>query len=85
MFQTLELGPLTEAEARELITSSAMLFPESDVTWILSQSGRWPCLLQILCQERLMSLQQAENSEGWRESGLRNIAPYKYLLDSGHE
>ena len=85
MFQTLELGPFTEAEARELIASSPQPFPEEDINWILSQSGRWPFLLQILCQERLMALQQSEDSEGWRESGLRNIAPHRYLLDSGHE
>ena len=85
MFQTLELGPLTETESRELIASSPIPFPEADVTWILSQSGRWPGLLQILCQERLMALQRAEVSEDWRESGLSNIAPYRYLLGSEHE
>jgi hypothetical protein len=84
MFHTLELGPFTEAEARELIASSPQPFPEEDINWIQSQSGRWPFLLQILCQERLMALQQAEVTEDWRESGLRNIAPYRYLLDSGH-
>ncbi len=85
MFQTLELGPLTEAEARELIAGSPIPFPEPDVTWILSQSGRWPCLLQILCQERLMALQQNEAGEDWRELGLRHMAPFRYLLDSGHK
>ena len=83
MFQTLELGPLTEPEARELIASSPTPFPEADVAWILSQSGRWPFLLQILCQERLLSLQQDELSENWQETGLSRIAPYRYLLDSG--
>jgi hypothetical protein len=82
MFQTLELGPLTEAEARELVASSPMPFPESDVAWILSESGRWPFLLQILCQERLTALQQGESNETWKETGLNQIAPYNYLLAS---
>ena len=51
--QTMTLGPLTEAEARELIASSAIAFAEEDVEWILTESGRWQCLLQILCQECL--------------------------------
>lgn len=87
MFQTLKLGPFTEAEARELIASSPMPFPEPDVTWILSQSGRWPCLLQILCQERLMALQQTDSSENWQEAGRSRIRipPYGHLLESDHE
>jgi hypothetical protein len=62
-----------------------MPFPESDVTWILSESGRWPILLQILCQERLTALQQDGSSENWQEAGLSRIATYRYLLNSGRE
>jgi len=85
MFQTLKLGPFTEAEALEFIASAPAPFPEKDVAWILSQSGRWPYLLQILCQEWLMALQQDQIGEDWRELGLSHIAPHRYLLDSGHE
>jgi hypothetical protein len=83
MFQTLELGPFTEAEARELIASSPQPFPEKDVDWILSQSGRWPFLLQVLCQERLMALGQDDASENWKEAGLSRLTAYDYLLASG--
>jgi hypothetical protein len=83
MFQTLELGPFTEAEARQLITDSPIPFPESDVDWILSQSGRWPFLLQILCQERLATLQQDDRTEKWREAGMSQITQHTHLLDSG--
>jgi hypothetical protein len=85
MFQTLELGPFTEAEARELIASSLQPFPEKDVDWILSQSGRWPLLLQILCQERLAALQQNESGDDWQQVGLSRIAPYRYLLTSARD
>jgi hypothetical protein len=75
------LGPLTEAEARELIAGSPITFPAEDVEWILTQSRRWPLLVQILCQERLFSLENGETGEGWREEGLQQIQPYKHLLE----
>lgn len=80
IFQTLELGPFTETEARELIASSPRPFDPNDVTWILDQSLRWPCLLQILCQARLVALEEAETDDAWQEEGLRQIARLRYLL-----
>jgi serine/threonine protein kinase len=80
IFQSLELGPLTGAEARELIASSPQSFPPADVDWILEQSRRWPCLLQILCQARLHALEEGETDDGWREQGLRQIDSFRYLL-----
>jgi hypothetical protein len=77
---TATLGPLTEPEARELISSSPIAFPAADVDWIFAQSGRWPLLLQILCRERLISLEEGETSEIWRNDGLRQIEPFRYLL-----
>jgi len=81
IFHTLELGPFTEAEARELIASSPRPFAPADVTWILDQSGHWPCLLQILCQIRLTALEEGQSGDAWREEGLRQIAPFRYLLE----
>lgn len=77
-----ELGPLSEPEARALIASSPIPFPEPDVEWILETSGRWPILLQILCRERLLSLEdeEAESSWGWREESLRQMAPFERAL-----
>lgn len=71
---TAVLGPFTETEARELIASSPIPFPDADVDWILQESGRWPMPLQILCRERLISLEDNEDGEAWRDDALRQIA-----------
>ena len=76
------LGPLTDREALELITTSPMTFPESDVEWILTRSGRWPILLQILGRERLVTLEEGDASEAWRAEGLRQMEPFGYLVTS---
>jgi len=77
---TATLGPLTEPEARELIASLPILFPPADVEWTLDQSGRWPLLLQILCRERLMALDEGETDDTWREDALAQMAPFRHLL-----
>ena len=74
------LGPLNDDEARQLISLSLTPFPAEDITWILEQSGRWPMLLQILCRERLLSLEDGETGSTWREDALRQIEPFQYLL-----
>ncbi len=74
------LGALTEAEAQELIASSPIAFPDEDVEWILQQSQRLPLLLQILCRERLFSLEDGETDD-WREEGLRQIEQFAHLLE----
>jgi hypothetical protein len=51
------------------------------VAWILDQSGRWPCLLQILCHVRLAALEAGETGDTWQEDGLRQMAPFRYLLE----
>ena len=76
---TTTLGALTEAEARELIASSPMPFPAEDVEWILTQSKFWPLLLQILCRERLFSLEEGETEDDWREVGLEQLKPFADL------
>jgi hypothetical protein len=80
---TLTLGPLSEAEANELILSSPQPFAPAEAKWILEHSQGWPALLQILCNTRLSWLENARVDEGWKEEGLRQIAPYRYLLDDG--
>ncbi len=79
---TSTLGPLAEAEACALIASSPIPFPTEDVAWILEHSGRWPLLLQLLCRERLVALEEGETGIGWREEGLRQIAPFGHLLEA---
>ncbi|MEW5958923.1 MAG: ATP-binding protein [Chloroflexota bacterium] len=82
IFYTLELGPLTDPEARQLIGSSPQPFALAEIEWIVDQSGRWPCLLQILGQTRLAALAEGQAGETWRAEGLRQIEPFRYLLGS---
>ncbi len=79
---TAYLGNFTETEARELIASSPMAFPEDDVKWILQESGCVPLLLQILCSERLFSLEQGDDGEEWKEQGLLQMKTFIHLLDA---
>jgi transcriptional regulator with XRE-family HTH domain len=78
---TTTLGAMTEAEARELIASSPIPFPAEDVEWILTQSKCWPLLLQILCRERLFSLENGEMGDDWREEGLQQMQPFTHLFE----
>jgi hypothetical protein len=81
---TATLGALTEAEARELIASSPIIFAEEDVKWILQQSQSLPLLLQILCRERLSSVEDGEIDD-WRDEGLQQIEPFAHLLERNRE
>ncbi|MBW4644167.1 MAG: ATP-binding protein [Goleter apudmare HA4340-LM2] len=77
---TTTLGALTEAEARELIANSPMLFPPEDVEWILTQSRCFPLLVQILCRERLFSLEDGQIGDSWRQEALQQIQSFTHLL-----
>jgi hypothetical protein len=81
IFQTLELGAFTAEEAHALIASSPQPFAPADVAWILDKSGQWPCLLQILCQTRLIALEEGEPGTGWQEEGLCQMASFRHLLE----
>jgi hypothetical protein len=74
------LGPLTEPEARSLIDSAPVPFSTADIDWILAESKGWPFLIQILCRERLFSLDEASAESHWREEGLRQLELYQHLL-----
>jgi hypothetical protein len=75
---TTTLAPLTESEARELIASSPIPFSAADTAWILAASEGWPILLQILCRERLFSLEEGDASN-WQKEGLQQITPFSRL------
>ena len=79
---TLQLGPLSEAAARDLIAASPRPFSSTDVAWILAHSGRWPLLLQILGDTCLMALESGQADHTWRNEGLQRIAPFRYLLEA---
>jgi hypothetical protein len=77
---SLTLRPLPEQEARELIAHSPIQFTPEDVEWILAESAGWPWLLQILCHIRLTALEFGETGDAWKQQGIRQIAPYWYLI-----
>jgi hypothetical protein len=77
----LNLGPLSETEALELITSSPQPFESKDIKWILAQSGCWPALLQILCHSRLTALEEGRHDNAWQTKALRRMKPYRSLLE----
>jgi hypothetical protein len=79
------IGPFSEAEARQLVARSPLPLPERDVQWMLHESKRWPILMQILCRERLLALQDGEEGDGWREEALRQLLPFADLLKGESE
>jgi transcriptional regulator with XRE-family HTH domain len=70
LFNQLELGPLTEAEARELIEYVPQRLSAADIDWILEQSQCYPYPLQILCEVRLNALKTGGD---WQKIGLERI------------
>jgi hypothetical protein len=79
---TTMLRAFTESEARELINSSPSPFATADIDWMLTQSDRWPLLLQILCQERFFCFQDNDVSDNWRTEGLEQITKYSDLSET---
>lgn len=83
----LNLGPIEEKAARELIASSPYPIDGEEAAWILETSQGWPVLLQILCHSHLLSMEEGygQNEEPgdslWKSDGLARIEPYAYLLD----
>lgn len=80
--RTMLLGPLSESEARELIDSSPICLPTADVEWILDKSQCWPAVLQILCRERLHTLESGVDADVWRVTALTQMAAFRHLLES---
>jgi hypothetical protein len=78
---TLTLGPLTSSEALELAASSPKPFPEADLQWILAESGRHPCLLQLLCDARLTAIEEDQPEELWKKEGTKRISRFRHLLN----
>lgn len=76
------LGPLTPEDALELIGNSPRPFEPEAVEWIMQTSHNWPALLQILCQARLMALEEElPDDQYWKTEGLNQIAPFHHLLE----
>jgi hypothetical protein len=81
MFHTQYLDPFTQEEAEALIAASPIPFAAADVAWILTESGRQPALLQILCQERLSALERGETDESWKAEAISQMIPLRYFLE----
>ena len=77
----LTLGPLKEAEAREMVLSSPRPFSEEDTQWILQHSAGWPATLQVLCNARLLALEEGQTGSAWQAEALQNLSLYRSLLD----
>lgn len=75
---TATLGPLDEKAAHELMGNAPTPFTAEDTTWMLQKSGRWPILLQILCRERLLALE--EDVDNWQEEAWAQAAPFAKTL-----
>jgi hypothetical protein len=74
------LEEFTEQEAQELIASSPISFRDDDIGWIIQHSRSIPLLLQILCRERLFTLED-EGDHNWREEAIEQIQPFIHSLD----
>ncbi len=77
---TMYLKPLNEAEATGLINSFFRPLPTADIDWILQNSGGWPALLQLLCDSRLRTLEEGDDSDAWKTEGLERIEPFLGLV-----
>lgn len=65
----LELRPLSEGEAAAYLDSMTFPIETEDREWILTHSGRWPVLLQILCRCYYM-YHSGRSTSPWREQAL---------------
>ncbi|HQF69822.1 MAG TPA: ATP-binding protein [Promineifilum sp.] len=81
LFTAVHVGPLTAAEADELIASSPRPFAPEEREWVLAHSQEWPILVQALCQARLIALEEGSTDDAWKVDGLRQIERYGYLLN----
>lgn len=70
LFNQLELGPLTKAEALELLEYLPQRLSAADIDWILEQSQCYPYPLQILGEVWLNTL---ETGGDWQKIGLERI------------
>jgi hypothetical protein len=77
------LGPLTVDEAHELLATAPHPISDDDANWILSQSQRWPLLLQILCREHQISQTNGRYNQNWRSEALHQLEPFQHLLTEG--
>ncbi len=78
--EKIELGPLAENEARDLIANLLIRLNPYDEKWMLTRSRRWPILLQVLCREYFLARENGETGKAWRKRGLEQMEAFRHLL-----
>lgn len=69
-FITIQLEQLTESEAYAML-ACMNCFSDTEKHWVIQESGCWPKLLQILCEEKLSSY-----DDNWRTDSLARIKKF---------
>jgi len=85
VFKSHYLKPFTEVEAQQFLAHYPHRyrfnpFSDEDISWLLDESGRWPALLQIMCEKRLNALDDKIDNDHWREEALRAIVRFREHL-----
>jgi transcriptional regulator with XRE-family HTH domain len=70
IFESNELKPFTEQEARQFISAAPQGFSEKDTQWLLENSRQWPILLQELCKIAL-------DEKDWKKAGKKKLKEYE--------
>jgi hypothetical protein len=78
--ENIELGPMPENEARDLIANLLIHLDPHDEKWVLAQSRRWPILLQVLCREYFHARESGETGKAWRKRGRQQMEAHQHLL-----
>jgi len=66
-FTTIQLEQLTESEAYTMLDYMGC-FSDAEKVWVIKESGCWPKLLQILCEEKFSNY-----DDSWKTEGLKHI------------
>jgi hypothetical protein len=78
IFSESKLGPFTEEEARELLSSAPPPFSELDAQWVLklleNQQRYWPILIQEMVWARL-----DQSHKNWKQAAAKAMERYSFL------
>lgn len=74
---TLELEAFTDDEAQDFLNHFPGKLSSKDRQWILDNSGGWPVFLQMICDERLIALEEKQLDEHWKVEALKRIKTFQ--------
>ncbi|RKZ79243.1 MAG: hypothetical protein DRR19_25265 [Candidatus Parabeggiatoa sp. nov. 1] len=69
-----KLDPFTLDEAYEFLHYFPKALSQADKDWIVETSHRWPVLLQILCDQRLLAFKNEQPEAIWKTEALNRIS-----------